>query len=116
MTAPHKSKFRFQDGKEITAVVLDKDEFDRLADSLKGIAVLNQNERAAQAQIDSIKAARMIPMMARGTKTQAIFEQYEIDTEIASFIVRGTGKMLMQGAISEHPDRPEDEGLDPSRN
>ncbi len=116
MPAPYKTKFLLPDGREITTVVLDEDEFDRLADSLKGIAVLNLDERAAQAQIDSIKAARIIPMMSRGTKTQVVFEQYDIDTNIASFIVRGTGKMLVQGAINEQEHRQEDSGLDPNRN
>ena len=98
MTKPYKQRFKLPDGRPLTSVVMDLEDFEELADSLHGIVMLNNdNERAADAQIESIKAAKMLPMMSRGTKTEAIFEQYEIETDLASFIVRGQGLHVAKG-------------------
>jgi len=73
----------------MTSVVLDKSEFDALADSLLG--VFTQDARADEAQIERIKVAGHIPLMGRGTRTQFVFDQYGIVTDLAGFIVRGAG-------------------------
>ena len=103
MTEPHKQTFQMPNGKEITSIVLDKTEFDQLIDGLKGIMIGDtENQRAAQTQLDAIKAANTLPMISRGTKTQYIFEKYEIETNLACFIVRGTGKQLERQLIEQH--------------
>jgi len=94
MTA-FKQQFIMPNGEPITSVVMDLAEFEELADSLHGIVMLNYNcKRTADTQIDAIKAAKTIPMMSRGTKTEAIFEKYQIETDLASFIVRGEGRVV----------------------
>ena len=108
MAESFKRTFQIPDGKEITSVVLDKTEFDQLIDGLKGIVIswfkggtIDSNQRAAQAQLDAIKATNTLPMISRGTKTQYIFEKYEIETHLACFIVRGTGKQLAEQLIKQ---------------
>lgn len=95
---PYKQRFLLPDKREITSVVMDLEDFCELAEKLRGIVMLNENcERTADVQIESIKAAKILPMMSRGTKTEDIFEQFEIETDLASFIVRGQGTHIAKG-------------------
>lgn len=97
MAEPFLQQFKMPDGREITSVVMDAEDFDEFADSLRGIIMLNvDNQRAADAQIDAIKAAKTLPMMARGTKTEFAFEKYGIETDLACFIVRGHGTEILR--------------------
>jgi hypothetical protein len=81
----------------MTSVVLDKPEFDVLADSLLG--VFTQDARADEAQIERIKCAGHIPLMGRGSRTQFVFDQFDIETDLAGFIVRGTGRSVLDDAM-----------------
>jgi len=85
---PYKQVFDAPQGR-MTSVVLDKPEFDALADSLLG--VFTQDARADLSHIQRIKDAGRLPLMGRGTKTQFVFDRYGIETDLAGFIVRGAG-------------------------
>lgn len=95
MTEPFLRKFSLPDGSELTSVVLDQDEFDELCDSLKDVMIYNmKGQRAAEAHLKALKTAKHLPLMSRGTKTQFVFDKYGIETDKASFIVRGHGRSL----------------------
>jgi len=96
MSSAFKQVFQAPQG-QMTSVVLDKSEFDALADSLLG--VFTQDARADEAQIERIKDAGHIPLMGRGTRTQFVFDQYGIGTDLAGFIVRGTGRKVLDDAM-----------------
>lgn len=85
---PYKQVFDAPQGR-MTSVVLDKPEFDALADSLLG--VFTQDASADLSHIQRIKDAGRLPLMGRGTKTQFVFDRYGIETDLAGFIVRGAG-------------------------
>ena len=85
---PYKQVFDAPQGR-MTSVVLDKPEFDALADLLLG--VFTQDARADLSHIQRIKDAGRLPLMGRGTKTQFVFDRYGIETDLAGFIVRGAG-------------------------
>jgi len=83
-------------GKRITSVVMDEEEFIQMCDQLSGIFnVLPPAERVEDGQIAKLKKAKHIPMMCRGTKTQQFFDRYQIQTDLACFIVRGQGHFVL---------------------
>jgi len=96
MPSAYKQVFNAPQGR-MTSVVLDKPEFDTLADSLLG--VFTQDSRADQSHIQRIKDAGHLPLMGRGTKTQFVFDQYGIETDLAGFIVRGSGRKVLDDAM-----------------
>ena len=96
MPSAYKQIFNAPQGR-MTSVVLDKPEFDTLADSLLG--VFTQDSRADQSHIQRIKDAGHLPLMGRGTKTQFVFDQYGIETDLAGFIVRGNGRKVLDDAM-----------------
>lgn len=79
---------------QIASIVLDKKDFDALCDELSGIAEYTTGERATDDIIQQIKDACHIPMISRGTKTEFLFERYNIGCDRASVIVRGYGGQL----------------------
>ena len=93
MAVPFKKVFDIPQGRT-TSVVLDRPEFDALADSLLG--VFTQDARADLSHIQRIKDAGHLPLMGRGTRTQFVFDQYGIETDLAGFIVRGTGRDVLR--------------------
>jgi hypothetical protein len=74
--------------------VLDQADFDDLLDMCYGLFNIGDGQRMAKADLDNIRAAKHIPLMARGTKTEIIFQKFDIGTNKASFIVRGAGKRI----------------------
>ena len=93
MAVPFKKVFDIPQGRT-TSVVLDRPEFDALADSL--IGVFTQDARADLSHIQRIKDAGHLPLMGRGTRTQFVFDQYGIETDLAGFIVRGAGRDVLR--------------------
>jgi len=96
MSSAFKQVFNAPQGR-MTSVVLDKPEFDAMADSL--IGVFTQDSRADESHIQRIKDAGHLPLMGRGTKTQFVFDQFDIDTDLAGFIVRGNGRKVLDDAM-----------------
>jgi hypothetical protein len=98
MAEPYVREFSIN-GKTITSVVLDKDQFDAFADGLLGLIVANagkENEvRCDQAQVDTIKRAGQLPLMGRGTLTEKFFTQFGVKTDLMGVVVRGTARKLL---------------------
>lgn len=76
----------------ITSVVMDEDEFLALCDELVDVIDLGIGGRAGADHIAQIKAAKHLPAMGRGAKTEKFFTRYGITSKLASFIVRGQGR------------------------
>jgi len=86
---------------QLTSVVLDKNEFDALCEELQDVINLAVKERTTAAQIKQIKDTGIIPMIKKGTKTQFIFDRYNISTQVCAIIVRGKGQELMSELMDE---------------
>lgn len=102
MAEPYVKQFHLPNGNSLTTVVLDEQEFFELVDSLAGvfnIADPANPERADDNLIQKLKEARHIPMMSKGTKTVFVYDKYGIESQLASFIVRGHGPELLQQLI-----------------
>lgn len=86
-----------------TSLVMDKDEFDTLVDlivsDLTSTVVANCPGQEVGNWGWAFKRSNIIPLVKRGTKTQILFDKYEITTDYLSAIVRGTGKELLEQAI-----------------
>jgi hypothetical protein len=102
MAEPFKQQFELPDGKTMTAVVMDHEDFDSLCDGLDGIVEITTKDRANEDLVGRIREAGHLPMMARGTKTQFAFDRFEIETDLASFIVRGKGKEIMKSIVESN--------------
>lgn len=78
----------------VTSIVMDEADFNAFADELGEIIDVGTGKRADKAHIDAIKAAKHLPMMGRGTKTEKFFTRWNVTTERLTVIVRGQGKAL----------------------
>ncbi len=67
----------------ITSVVMDEQEFADLVQRCESTGLV-------YGEIQNVLAIH------RGTKTEHLFRHYDIDTSLASFIIRGTGRKLVQ--------------------
>ena len=104
MAKPHVQVFSVSgpDGPfELAAVVLDQEEFDALVDEVVQVSMAMGVDEAMGEQI---KKAGHIPMVARGTKTEFLFERFGVDGDRLAMIVRGTGDRLLQ-ALAPDPER-----------
>ena len=102
MPAPYVKKFDLPNGDSLTTVVLDEQEFFELVDSLAGvfnIADPKNPQRTNDTMLEQLKEARHIPMMSKGTKTAFVYDKYEIESQLAAFVVRGHGPELLQQLI-----------------
>ncbi|MCH8326229.1 MAG: hypothetical protein IIB83_06690 [Bacteroidetes bacterium] len=99
MPEPFIQVFNSPEMGELASVVIDQADFNALCDELRGVFVVNMTKRAADAQIASLKAARTIPIIASGTKTEFVFERYDIKQDKMCVIVRGAGRSLAAGLI-----------------
>lgn len=113
MTDPYVRHFDFPDNKNVTAVVLDKVDFDAVCDEL--FEILESWGQPAQQVIEAIKEAENIPAMVRGTKTQKFFDRWNVKTSMLSVIVRGAGmRVLMRKCLGG--DTPTKSRPEPSNN
>ena len=74
---PHKQVFNIPVGggrSGITSVVCDQCDFDKMCDKLEGIIDLATGSRADNNAAGAIREAKHLPMAARGTKTQWLFD------------------------------------------
>lgn len=79
----------------VTSVVMDEEVFTKVIDDLGANLGLSDGDK------DKIKTAKHVPFMAKGTKTQFAFDQFDIKTEFACMIVRGHGKNLMKKIMDD---------------
>ena len=76
----------------LTSMVMDQEDFDEFCDKISKLNVHDIGEE----QVEKIREAKHMPMMGRGTKTQGIFDEYEIETDLISVVVRGYGPELAE--------------------
>lgn len=95
---PCKREFTIPNGIHITSVVLDQGDFDTLCDMIQ--ESLGHRKETAD-QVATIRKAKHLPMVSRGTKTQPIFEKFEIQTDNACFIVRGEGDRMLKELLAQ---------------
>ena len=98
---PYKEVFLLPQG-PITSVVMDEDEFTNLVEDLTGIFNIASKERVDNSAKEALLKARHIPMIGKGTKTQFVFDRYEIETNLACFAVRGFAQKLVMDMISRN--------------
>lgn len=98
MAEPFKTVFDFPSGQsalthpagKITCVVMDVADFDSLCDSLVGVLNVGLDDA------ESLKSAQHIPIMQRGNAVEFVFGRFGIETDLASFIVRGSGPKVLK--------------------
>jgi hypothetical protein len=94
---------------ELAVIVMDEDEFFALCDELRNVFFIDphgeESGRAADTQIASLKAARTIPMISRGTKTEFLFERFEITQDKLSVIIRGHGQEIAKKMLRDLSER-----------
>ena len=86
---------------QVAAVVCDKEEFNSNIEKLSGVFTINSSQRANERTINNLKEACHLPLCKRGTKTEFLFEKYDVKTEYITMIVRGHGKVLMNNLCNE---------------
>lgn len=86
----------------VTSIVIDEDEFIDLVEDLTGVFNIAANERVNDSAKQALLQAKHIPMVGKGTKTQFIFDRYEIKTDLACFAARGFAQALVQDLISRN--------------
>jgi hypothetical protein len=98
MSAPFKKEFN-ENGRHITTVVMDEPDFVTLCDGLVGIFDRRNEARTGPDQIALLKREKHIPLIMKGELTKHIFENFDIATDYASFIVRGHGMHILNSLI-----------------
>lgn len=91
MPAPFTQVFEIG-GFKTTSVVIDQADFDAFVDELAALELGGQ--RMSANMLANLRAAKHLPMMARGTKTQVFFDRWGVTTDKLSVIVRGHGRQL----------------------
>jgi len=97
MPIPHKVVFDMES--PVTSVILDKEDFDDLIDSLASV-LQEGTKRTGKKTIEKIKKSKALPTITRGLNTELVFDKFGIETDLASFIVRGTSKRMLEGALN----------------
>lgn len=87
----HRFEIPTQDGiLALACVVMDKSEFDAITEVAHEQGLLTA-EQAAE-----IKAIGHIPMIARGKKTEFIFQRFGVEDQRLTMIVRGKGEEVFR--------------------
>jgi hypothetical protein len=94
---PYVQEIELPDGRVITSVVMDRDEFEALIDEL----VVAGIHGLLPEQVEPLKQIGHIPMMGRGTKTEFVFERYGATGKLISMIIRGQGRRIAEKLIEE---------------
>lgn len=105
MPAPYVKEFTFPNGVTVTSVVLDQQDFDSFVDELANIKLFGTDQTPSKAQLDAIKEAQQLPLMARGSKTEVFFERWGVKTKHLSVIVRGAGRRMVNDMLNERARR-----------
>ena len=85
MSEPFIQEFEMPDGRVIASVVLDQGEFDAVLDELVRVGLTGLTQEGA----GQVKVVGNVPLLARGTKTEFVFERFGVAGRLISMIVRG---------------------------
>lgn len=85
----------------ITSVVVDMQDFEKALELLLKSRVLTANlgSRLDDETYKQIKEAGHIPMIARGTITQPVFDLFNVQTKFMGLILRGTAQRMMSDSM-----------------
>jgi hypothetical protein len=95
MAEPYKKEFKITLGGEdllITSVVIDEDDFMTLCESQQMANISSKHNL----DIAVVKSSKHIPLIRRGSMTQFIFDDFQIDTDYACVCVRGLTERMMR--------------------
>ena len=93
---PYVTEFGLPDGRVITSVVMDREDFETLVDDLVKVEIHGL-------QLDTIAELKQIghiPLMARGTKTEFVFERFGVTSKLVSLIIRGQGRRIAEELLA----------------
>lgn len=94
---PYVQEFELPDGRVITSVVMDREDFETLIDELIAAEIHGLTPDVAE----QVKKVGHIPMMGRGTKTEFVFERYGATGKLISMIIRGQGRRIAEALVEE---------------
>ena len=77
------------DGWQVTSVMCDQTDFDRAVDILQGVFIANASGRTTPVILERLKRGGHLPLVTRGSKTQALFDYFGVKTERMCVAVRG---------------------------
>ena len=89
---PFKAPFPFvpEPGQYITSVVVDRDDFVTFMDLIRTTCPSKLDEETAEHALEM----GHVPLIARGTLTEQLFDHFDVETKYMSVCVRGYGKRL----------------------
>lgn len=100
MTTATKHQFEFPTSEgtlNITSVVMDDNEFEETVTSFENrVKIINSADDQQQAAFNKLREKKHIPLIKRGNSTEEFFTKYEITTQYACVIVRGTGPTIFE--------------------
>lgn len=86
----------------LTSLVMDEIEFEAfLQHIVEGDPVVNvmTQRRMSPEDVEGLRRAKHVPLIARGTKTEYLFKIYEVETDLMSAIVRGQGDRVLSRMV-----------------
>jgi hypothetical protein len=93
------TKFKFEvNGEIITSIVMSEEEFETLLGQIaNGDPVVNVRTggRMKSEDIEALRQAKHVPFIGRGSKTEFLFQSYDVETSVMSVIVRGQGQKIL---------------------
>jgi len=89
---PFVQEFEMPDGRVVTSVVMDREEFETLIDELIKAEIHGLTPDVA----GQVKELGHIPLMGRGAKTEFVFERYGATGKMISIIIRGQGRFIAE--------------------
>lgn len=80
----------------LTALIMDKTEFDELIDALPPVPDRVSGRTVDDLIQERLKVGNILPLMCKGIINAALFDRYGVDTPYLSAIVRGVGEMMLE--------------------
>lgn len=107
MPEPYVREFLMH-GEAYASVILDLDDYLAFCDELKGIYNQAKEARVTDEQIETLKQAKHLPLMVRGTLTQQFFDRWGVEANKMGVMVRGQGKAALQRLLDNTPETQEE--------
>ena len=96
MSEPFIQEFEMPGGRVMASVVLDQGEFDAVLDELVRMELIGLTQEGAE----QVKVVGWMPLLARGTKTEFVFERFGVGGQLISMIVRGRGRDIADRLVA----------------
>lgn len=95
MTKPYKRSFPFPNdpGTYLTSVVVDKEDFEEFMNVVSSTTKLD--EKGVKACLN----AGHIPLICRGTKTDMLFDYFDVESKYMTVCIRGTAVQILASML-----------------